>query len=162
MYDDPQCVPALLTLPMQRRYIDSHRCVSINEFTIQESLTYPAAVYPVLADGGIYDGKSDPFDLQTSVRGHQAPFAPSLHPESTPIQILGKTVRIGFRTVITGDVTVEIYSVMGKRIIHHQTEAAGRSTLQITLPSKGLAPGIYICQIASGEARAQAKISVTR
>ena len=44
-------VPAVRTLPRERRYIDNLGSIQWNEFTIYQSLCFPAAVYPVLAQG---------------------------------------------------------------------------------------------------------------
>lgn len=55
------CVPAVTTLPRERRYIDNQPSIQWSEFTIYQSLCFPAAVYPVLAQGGRWDDTRDPF-----------------------------------------------------------------------------------------------------
>ena len=54
-------VPAVATLPRERRYIDNLGSIQWSEFTIYQSLCFPSAVYPVLAQGGTWDESKDPF-----------------------------------------------------------------------------------------------------
>ena len=54
-------VPAVSRLPRERRYIDNLGSIQWSEFTVYQSLCFPAAVYPVLGQGGKWDGKNDPF-----------------------------------------------------------------------------------------------------
>ena len=54
-------VPAVTTLARERRYIDNQPSIQWNEFTIYQSLCFPAAVYPVLAQGGKWEASQDPF-----------------------------------------------------------------------------------------------------
>ena len=54
-------VPDVATLPRERRYIDNLPSIQWNEFTVYQSLCFPAAVYPVLAQGGKWDETKDPF-----------------------------------------------------------------------------------------------------
>ncbi len=54
-------VPDVATLPRERRYIDNLGSIQWNEFTVYQSLCFPAAVYPVLAQGGKWDETQDPF-----------------------------------------------------------------------------------------------------
>jgi endoglucanase len=57
-------VPAVTTLARERRYIDNLPSIQWNEFTVYQSLCFPAAVYPVLAQGGRWDETKDPFATQ--------------------------------------------------------------------------------------------------
>ena len=59
-------VPDIRSLPRERRYIDNLPSIQWNEFTIYQSLCFPAAVYPVLAQGGKWDDTNDPFATQES------------------------------------------------------------------------------------------------
>jgi endoglucanase len=54
-------VPAVTTLARERQYIDNLPSIQWNEFTIYQSLCFPAAVYPVLAQGGRWDEAKAPF-----------------------------------------------------------------------------------------------------
>jgi endoglucanase len=54
-------VPPVNTLARERQYIDNLPSIQWNEFTVYQSLCFPAAVYPVLAQGGTWDAKNDPF-----------------------------------------------------------------------------------------------------
>jgi endoglucanase len=54
-------VPAVTTLARERRYIDNLASIQWSEFTIYQSLCFPAAVYPVLSQGGRWDETRDPF-----------------------------------------------------------------------------------------------------
>ena len=54
-------VPDVRTLARERRYIDNLPSIQWNEFTVYQSLCFPAAVYPVLAQGGKWDDTKDPF-----------------------------------------------------------------------------------------------------
>ncbi|MDD4031666.1 MAG: glycoside hydrolase family 9 protein [Bacteroidales bacterium] len=47
--------------PRERIYIDNRGAISQSEFTIYQSLCFPAAIYPVLAKGGKYDESKNPF-----------------------------------------------------------------------------------------------------
>jgi hypothetical protein len=57
-------VPAVDTLARERRYIDTRESIQWSEFTVYQSLCFPAAVYPVLAGGGKWDDTKDPFAAQ--------------------------------------------------------------------------------------------------
>ncbi len=57
-------VPPVATLARERRYIDNLPSIQWNEFTVYQSLCFPAAVYPVLAQGGRWDQARDPFAVQ--------------------------------------------------------------------------------------------------
>jgi len=57
-------VPGVTTLPRERRYIDNLASIQWNEFTVYQSLCFPASVYPVLAQGGKWDETKDPFGSQ--------------------------------------------------------------------------------------------------
>lgn len=57
-------VPPVTTLARERRYIDNLASIQWSEFTIYQSLCFPAAVYPVLAQGGRWDQAKDPFAVQ--------------------------------------------------------------------------------------------------
>lgn len=57
----PVMIPDIHSLPPERQYLDSRRHVSANEFTIPESLAYPSVIYTILAEGGIWDRKTDLF-----------------------------------------------------------------------------------------------------
>jgi endoglucanase len=54
-------VPPVAGLPRERKYIDNLGSIQWSEFTIYQSLCFPSAVYPVLANGGKYDTKLDPY-----------------------------------------------------------------------------------------------------
>ncbi len=54
-------LPEVRTLPRERRYIDNRGSIQWSEFTIYQSLCFPAAVYPVLANGGKWEDTRDPF-----------------------------------------------------------------------------------------------------
>ncbi len=54
-------IPDVSTLARERRYIDNQPSIQWNEFTIYQSLCFPAAVYPVLSQGGKWDASKDPF-----------------------------------------------------------------------------------------------------
>jgi hypothetical protein len=54
--------PSLRTLPRERRWVDDIGAISLVEFTVMQTMAFPAAVYPVLAQGGTWDG-TDPFAL---------------------------------------------------------------------------------------------------
>jgi len=57
-------VPAVTTLARERRFIDNLPSIQWTEFTVYQSLCFPAAVYPVLAQGGKWDETKDPFARQ--------------------------------------------------------------------------------------------------
>ncbi len=58
-------VPAVTSLPRERHYIDNQPSYQWNEFTVYQSLCFPASVYPVLAQGGKWDETKDPFAVPT-------------------------------------------------------------------------------------------------
>ncbi len=57
-------IPNVSTLPRERKYVDHLDTYQFNEFTIYQSLCFPSAVYPVLAQGGKYDASIDPFAIK--------------------------------------------------------------------------------------------------
>ena len=54
-------VPPVTTQARERRYIDNLGSIQWSEFTVYQSLCFPAAVYPVLGQGGKWDHRNDPF-----------------------------------------------------------------------------------------------------
>ena len=54
-------VPQVTTQARERRYIDNLGSIQWSEFTVYQSLCFPAAVYPVLGQGGKWDQRNDPF-----------------------------------------------------------------------------------------------------
>lgn len=54
-------VPPVTTLARERRFIDNQPSIQWTEFTIYQSLCFPAAVYSVLSQGGTWDEGKDPF-----------------------------------------------------------------------------------------------------
>jgi hypothetical protein len=54
-------VPPVSSLARERRYFDNLGSIQWSEFTIYQSLCFPSAVYPVLAQGGKYNARVDPF-----------------------------------------------------------------------------------------------------
>lgn len=59
------CNQWISSLPRVRQWVDHLYTYGFNEFTVHETLTYPAVVYPVLAQGGTWDETRDPFAVQT-------------------------------------------------------------------------------------------------
>jgi len=57
-------VPAPKKLARERRYVDHLGSFQMNEFTVYQSLVFPASIYPVLARGGKWDPTKDPFASQ--------------------------------------------------------------------------------------------------
>ncbi len=57
-------VPDVTKLARERRYIDNLGSIQWSEFTIYQSLCFPSAVYPVLAQGGRWDETRDPFAVR--------------------------------------------------------------------------------------------------
>jgi len=55
-------VPPVQSLSRERRFIDNLPSIQWTEFTVYQSLCFPAAVYPVLARGGTWDEKNDPYE----------------------------------------------------------------------------------------------------
>ncbi|NQU88391.1 MAG: glycoside hydrolase family 9 protein [Mariniphaga sp.] len=55
----PLMIPDISTMPAQRKWLDNRRNVSGCEFTIPESLSYPAVVYTILSGGGKWDRVTD-------------------------------------------------------------------------------------------------------
>ena len=54
-------IPPVAGLARERVYIDHLATIQWNEFTIYQSLCFPAAVYPALSPGGKWDPTKDPF-----------------------------------------------------------------------------------------------------
>lgn len=54
-------VPSPKDLARERRYVDHLGSYQMNEFTVYQSLVFPACVYPVLGRGGRWDPARDPF-----------------------------------------------------------------------------------------------------
>jgi hypothetical protein len=54
-------IPKIATLPRERQWADHLYTISMTEFTVHETLVYPAVVYPVLAQGGTWNDTKDPF-----------------------------------------------------------------------------------------------------
>jgi endoglucanase len=54
-------IPSVTGLARERKYIDNLGSIQWSEFTIYQSLCFPSAVYPVLAQGGKYDARKNPY-----------------------------------------------------------------------------------------------------
>jgi hypothetical protein len=52
-------VPAAQGLARERRYVDHLGSFQMDEFTVYQSLVFPASIYPVLARGGKWDPAKD-------------------------------------------------------------------------------------------------------
>jgi endoglucanase len=59
-------LPEITDLPRERQWVDHLYTYGMNEFTIHETLIYPAVIYPVLAEGKVWDETKDPFDVAVS------------------------------------------------------------------------------------------------
>ena len=59
-------LPEITTFPRERQWADHFYTISMTEFTVHESLVYPAVVYPILAQGGTWDDTKDPFAVAVS------------------------------------------------------------------------------------------------
>ena len=57
-------IPNVSTLTRERKFVDHLDTYQFTEFTIYQSLCFPSAVYPVLAQGGKYDTSKDPFAVK--------------------------------------------------------------------------------------------------
>ncbi len=57
-------IPKIATLPRERQWADHYYTYGMNEFTVHETLIYPAVVYPVLAQGGTWNDTKDPFVIK--------------------------------------------------------------------------------------------------
>jgi endoglucanase len=57
-------VPAVNGLARERQYVDQLGSIQWDEFTVYQTLVFPAAIYPVLAQGGKWDPTKDPFAAQ--------------------------------------------------------------------------------------------------
>ena len=62
-------LPEISTFPRERKWVDHLYSYQMNEFTVHETLFYPAAIYPILAQGGTWDETKDPFDVTVSSTG---------------------------------------------------------------------------------------------
>ena len=56
-------LPGITVLPRERQWVDHLFTYGMNEFTIHETLIYPAVIYPVLAEGRVWDDTKDLFDV---------------------------------------------------------------------------------------------------
>ena len=54
-------IPALSGLPRERCYVDHLGFWAMDEFTVYQSEVFPAAIYPVLAQGGKWNPTKEPF-----------------------------------------------------------------------------------------------------
>ena len=59
-------LPEIKALPRERQWADHLYTYGMNEFTIHETLIYPAVIYPVLAEGKSWDESKDPFNISVS------------------------------------------------------------------------------------------------
>jgi endoglucanase len=57
-------IPNVSTLTRERKFVDIRDIYQFTEFTVYQSLCFPSAVYPVLAQGGKYDTSKDPFAIK--------------------------------------------------------------------------------------------------
>jgi endoglucanase len=57
-------IPNVSTMPRERMFVDHLDTYQWTEYTIYQSLCFPSAVYPVLAQGGKYDASKNPFGIK--------------------------------------------------------------------------------------------------
>ncbi|MGD0744862.1 MAG: glycoside hydrolase family 9 protein [Verrucomicrobiota bacterium] len=57
-------IPALSGLARERQFFDHMGYFQMAEFTVYQSEVFPAAIYPVLAQGGKWNATNDPFSYQ--------------------------------------------------------------------------------------------------
>lgn len=55
-------LPHVTALPRERQWVDHLYTYGMTEFTVHETLIYPAVIYPVLARGGTWTEGRDPFE----------------------------------------------------------------------------------------------------
>lgn len=58
---DPEQIPDANTLPRERVWVDDLGNYEWNEFTVYQCESWPAAIYPVLAQGGTWSPANEPF-----------------------------------------------------------------------------------------------------
>ena len=56
-------LPEITSLPRERQWVDHLFTYGMNEFTVHETLIYPAVLYPVLAGGRVWNDTKNPFDV---------------------------------------------------------------------------------------------------
>jgi hypothetical protein len=57
-------VPPLSQMSRERHYLDHLGSFAMNEFTVYQTLVFPASIYPVLAPTGKWNPTRDPFAVQ--------------------------------------------------------------------------------------------------
>lgn len=109
--------PGMGSLPIERKYADSHGDIQENEFTIFETMTH-YALYTVLANGGKWDPAKDPFAAQQT-----AGVAPSATPRAAAarpwaaIDIQNRALIVSFTLVMKEHVRGAITTLNGKTLM---------------------------------------------
>jgi endoglucanase len=108
--------PAIANLPVERKFGDDMNSISTAEYTIFETMTH-YALYTVLANGGTWDEKNDPYASQQSVgtlqqpsRGRVNAFAPA------KIRLEKGALKIVFTSTPPRVLSGGLFSVDGKKI----------------------------------------------
>jgi endoglucanase len=143
--------PALSTLPRERYFVDNQPSYQFTEFTIYQSLCFPAAVYPVLSQGGSWDETKDPFASQQVVKIQSAEKQATAAPAAS-IGIAGRALRVSLTLTTAGPVTGELFSLNGRRIVRFNLGMLHKGAHDFSLPldklmSSGLDNGVFVCKL---------------
>jgi hypothetical protein len=143
--------PALSTLPRERYFVDNQPSYQFTEFTIYQSLCFPAAVYPTLSQGGSWDETKDPFASQQVVKIQSSEKQPAVVPAGI-IRTEGRMLRVSLTLTTAGPVTGELFSLNGRHIMRFDLGRLNKGFHDFSLPldnlmSSRLNSGAFVCRL---------------
>jgi endoglucanase len=158
----PVTFPAMADLPVERKFGDDMNSISTAEYTIFETMTH-YALYTVLANGGTWDEKNDPYASQQSVgtlpqssNARAKAFAPA------KIRLEKGALKIVFASNAPRVLSGGLFSLDGKRLMNFSLQTIGQAgavyTVPLLLSSRPFLTGkTLICRIEMEGGRAVAE-----
>jgi len=141
-------IPVFKTLPMERQYADQQEIISMNEFTIFQTMTH-YALYTVLSEGGTFDPSKDPFST-TGIK--IAKGSRTVLNRQVKINFDGKLINASIDLSSACQVSGGLFSLDGKCVERFKTEELNAGAYKLSLPVSShaqslISNGVYICKL---------------
>jgi endoglucanase len=152
-------VPSFTSLPVERQYMDNRDVISMNEFTIFETMTH-YAIYTVLAQGGTWDESKDPFKTQQEVGVRNT--AGTTVKSDISYSVDKNTLTISLNNKNRSSVTVDFFTINGQSVQCFKIRklSAGAHSIPVSLTK--LKSGTYMCKITSDNNAVSGVISISK
>lgn len=141
-------IPAYKTFPAEKQYVDNSDVISMNEFTIFQTMTH-YALYTVLSKGGTYDPSKDPF---TATGIKVSPSVKNVFSRKSAFSFDGSAINVNLVLSSASIVSGGLYSLDGRCIERFTTDLKNAGEYNISFPVSTKAQsvignGVYICKL---------------